>query len=101
MCGSKAKALPRGTTGEINQSSGFHIVEIHAPTVGGTVVMIVVLLLIAGGIFWCIRRMQQNYQAAALCQAQAYPLQQQQSGWLPRMRQSLALPPNYKIPDGV
>ena len=103
MGGSSSRNGNTGQTGEINQSGGFHVIEIHAPTVGGTVIMIIVLLLIAGGLFWCARRMHKNYQAAAIRQQQALPyaLQQQPTGWLPRMRQSLALPPTYKIPEGV
>ena len=106
MGGSSSRSQNRGQTGEINQSGGFHVLEIHAPTVGGTLVMIVVLLLIAAGLFWCVRRMQQNSQAAALRNAHHYvaphQLQQQPpTGWLPRIRNSLALPPSYKIPEGV
>ena len=106
MGGSSSRSQTQGQTGEINQSGGFHVLEIHAPTVGGTLVMIVLLLLVAAAFFWCIRKMQRNSQAAALRYAHnsmaPHQLQQQPpTGWLPRIRNSLALPPSYKIPEGV
>ena len=55
MC--QSQSTPKVASGsEVDQSSGFHILEIHAPTASAGGMSAIIFLMLAGVIFLCVRR---------------------------------------------
>ena len=58
--GSKEEKKEEVTAVENVKSTGFHVLEVHAPTAGMSMIGVLVLLLILGALWICYRRMKRS-----------------------------------------
>ena len=106
MGGSQSTRASDSNVGEINQSGGFHILEIHAPSIGGTLVVLLIIAAIAAAAYTCYRRLQKrawsNFQAHHQVAYHAAPQGRWGSlkPWKTQTQQALAYP-TLPMPEGV
>ena len=61
--------LENGDVGEVDNSSGFHLIQVHIASVGGTLIFLIILALVAGCCVFAYFKLRKqavsNIQAAA------------------------------------
>ena len=60
MCRSGASTENAKNIGEVNNSSGFHLLELHLPSAGYSIGLVVVIVGIAAMIYCCCRKRRQH-----------------------------------------